>query len=178
MECLKTPPTGILTNTEVVILLLINSYSRLLPRVLTLALVSTSSAPCFPSLGSLVLFPSFFPRLFLPFPLSLRILDFLFSYAFCETSSSNDLSIIRPSTQIKVSSADLPCCVPLTPFSLPYSPLPSREKDGREFESVRDPSSLKKGETTSYNQKKMRRPIPKEFHGSLTFSNHRIPEYH
>lgn len=145
MECLRTPPTGILTNTGVVILLLINSYSRLLPRVLTLALVSTMIVPLLPLFRlTRSLFLCSFHRLFLPFPLSLRILGFLFSYAFCETPSSNDLSIIRPSTQIKVSSADLPCCVPLTPFPLPYSPLPSNEKDGRGFESVRDPSSLKK----------------------------------
>lgn len=154
MECLRTPPRGILTNPGVVILLLINGHSRLLPRVLTLALVSTMIVPLL-SLGSPLqarsfsLSPSFFvsPSHSLFFSLlSLRILDFLSSYAFCETPPSSDLSVIRPSTQIKASSADLPPCVPLTPFPLSYtSPLPSSEKDVEGFESVRDPSSLREG---------------------------------
>lgn len=132
---------GILTNTRVVILLLINGHSRLLPRVLTLTLVSTMIVPLLSSLPSLRPTRSFSLLLSLSFflflSLSLCIPDFLFSYAFCEIPPSSDLSVIRPSTKIKVSSADLPRCVPLTPFPLSYSsPLPSSgEKDAKGFES-------------------------------------------
>lgn len=78
---------------------------------------------------------------------------FLFSYAFCETPPSSNLSVIRPSTQIKVSSADLPRCVPLTPFPLSYSPLPSSEKGAEGFKSVRDPSNLREGGTLGQPEK-------------------------
>lgn len=115
MECFRTLPTGILTNPGVVILLLINGHSRLLPRVLTLALASTMIAllhssvpsllillhPCSPSLSlslSVFLFPFFFLYL------SSILFGFFCSYVFCETPPSSDLSVIRQSTQIKVSS--------------------------------------------------------------------------
>lgn len=101
---------------------------------------------------SLLLSPSFL--LFLPFSRFLPVSPgFLFSYAFCETPPSSSLSVIRPSTQIKVSSADLPRCVPLTPFPLSYSPLPSSEKGAEGFESVRDPSNLRGGGTLGQPEK-------------------------
>lgn len=70
--------------------------------------------------------------LILPFlfclSLSLPFSDLLFNYAFRETPLGSNLSVIRPSTQIKVSSVDLPRCVPLTPFPLVLLLVPIERK--------------------------------------------------